>query len=95
MTDLHDAFLEASEDRADLVAAVTARVRANDRRRRVVILASAGAGVGLAVAAFAASGMLDPHALTRLADLALTPWAIAVLGLSLTAVALRESLAEL
>ena len=95
MTDLHEAFLEAAEDRPDLAAAVTTRIRANDRRRRLVILASAGAGVGLALAAFAATGVLDPDRLSRLAELALSPWAIAALGLSLTAFALRESLAEL
>ena len=95
MTDLHEAFLQAAEDRPDLAAAVTARIRANDRRRRMVILASTGAGVGLTVSAFATSGVLDPEILRHLAELALKPWAIAVLGVALTAFALRESLAEL
>lgn len=95
MTDLHEAFLQAPEDRPDLAAAVTARIRANDRRRRMVILASTGAGVGLALSAFASSGVLDREILGHLAELARKPWAIAVLGLALTAFAMRESLAEL
>ena len=95
MTDLHEAFLEAPDARPDLVAAVTARIRRNDRRRHIVILASTLAGVGIAVAAMGATGVLGPNTRAVLEALAFDPWTSAVVGIALTAiVACREGLAD-
>jgi len=94
--DLAQAFLTAPDERADLVDAVLRRVRAADRRRRVVIAAAGIAGLGLAAAALAATGLLGHATLADLAHVALQPWMLATLGVALTAlVAARETLAEL
>jgi ATP/maltotriose-dependent transcriptional regulator MalT len=95
MIDLAQAFLHASEERPDLAEAAMARIRARDRRRRAVILGSAAAGIGVALAALFAAGVLEPGVPIRLAELALEPWAIAALGLGLTALAWRETRMEL
>jgi len=89
--DLAAAYLRPTvAERPDIAAAVMARLRRAERRRRVVILGSGLVGVGVAVAAMAAVGLSAPALLGAFRPLEMDPQAVLVLGLAVIGAAVAR-----